>query len=122
MDNGFVNKKTEDALNEAGNNAVDEEKNQNDEIFIVPVTDEIDLHNFRPAEVKDLLEEYFTACIEKDILTVRIIHGKGTGALRKKVESCLCSSRLVKRYVHPAPGDAGGWGATIVELVREIAP
>lgn len=91
-----------------------------DDAIIVPVTDEIDLHNFRPKDVKDLLEEYFTACIEKKIFSVRVIHGKGTGALRKTVESFLSGSGLVKKHIYPASSDAGGWGATIVELRQTI--
>lgn len=87
-----------------------------DEAIIVPITDEIDLHNFRPKDVKDLLEDYFQACIENGIFSVRVIHGKGTGALRKTVESFLSKSGLVKSFAYPAPGDAGGWGATLVEL------
>lgn len=87
-----------------------------DGAIIVPITDELDLHNFRPGEIKDLLEEYFTACIEKGIPSVRVIHGKGTGALRKTVESCLSKSDLVKKFTYPAPEGAGGWGATLVEL------
>lgn len=88
-----------------------------DDAIIVPITDEIDLHNFRPKDVEDLLEEYSKACIEKQIFSVRVIHGKGTGALRKTVDSFLSKSGLVKSFVYPAPGNAGGWGATMVELI-----
>ncbi|WP_027360038.1 Smr/MutS family protein [Desulforegula conservatrix] len=87
-----------------------------DEAIIVPITDEIDLHNFRPKDVKELLEDYFQACIEKGILSVRVIHGKGTGTLRKTVESFIAKSEMVKNFAYPAPGYAGGWGATLVEL------
>lgn len=96
----------------------DFELNDDEPFVVVPITDELDLHNFRPGEVRELLEDYFLACIEKDILSVRVIHGKGTGALRKTVESYLSKSSLVANYIHPAPGDAGGWGATLVNLRR----
>lgn len=91
------------------------------EAIIVPITDELDLHNFRPKDVKDLLEDYFLACIEEKIFNVRVIHGKGTGTLRKTVDAFLSRSRLVKSYTYPAPGDAGGWGATLVELHDRLA-
>ena len=44
-----------------------------------PIDGILDLHTFRPNEVKDLIPEYLAACRERGILQVRIIHGKGTG-------------------------------------------
>jgi DNA-nicking Smr family endonuclease len=75
----------------------------------------LDLHTFRPKEVADLLEDYLTACVEKDILDVRIIHGKGKGVLRDRVRSILKRSSIVESY-EEAPLEAGGWGATIARL------
>jgi dsDNA-specific endonuclease/ATPase MutS2 len=48
-------------------------------------------------------------------LQVRIIHGKGKGVQKARVHSILAKSRLVKAF-RSAPEDAGGWGATLVEL------
>lgn len=81
----------------------------------IPITDELDLHTFRPEEVKNLLDDYFEACLQKGIFSVRIIHGKGKGILKKRVQSILASHRLIKRYSDASP-DAGGWGATRVWL------
>jgi DNA-nicking Smr family endonuclease len=78
----------------------------------------LDLHTFRPGEVKDLLIDYLAACREKGIFDVRIIHGKGTGQLRRTVHSVL--SRLPDvRSFRLAGEDAGGWGATLLELKRD---
>ncbi len=82
----------------------------------IPITGELDLHTFRPAEVSDLLDDYFDECIARGIASVRIIHGKGTGALKKRVRAILDRHPLVKTYTD-APSDAGGWGATCVELL-----
>jgi len=75
----------------------------------------LDLHTFRPAQVKDLLSDYLAACRKKGILEVRVIHGKGTGALRETVHSVLKRLPLVGSF-RLAGEDAGSWGATIVIL------
>jgi DNA-nicking Smr family endonuclease len=81
----------------------------------IPITGELDLHTFRPAEVASLLEEYLTACRGRGLPTARIIHGKGTGALRENVHALLRRSPLVESF---RLGDetSGGWGATLVRL------
>lgn len=81
----------------------------------IPITDVLDLHTFRPGEVFDLLDDYFDACIEAGIFTVRIIHGKGKGILKDRVRKKLLQSPVVD-YFKDAPLQAGGWGATQVEL------
>jgi dsDNA-specific endonuclease/ATPase MutS2 len=58
--------------------------------------------------------EYLAACREKGILSVRIIHGKGIGALRETVHAILSRMPEVENF-HLA-GDSSGWGATVVEL------
>jgi DNA-nicking Smr family endonuclease len=81
----------------------------------LPIDGILDLHTFQPKEVKDLLPDYLAACREQGILQVRVIHGKGTGALRKTVHSIL--GRLPEVISFRLAGeDAGGWGATLVEL------
>ena len=80
-----------------------------------PIEDVLDLHTFRPKEVPDLLHDYFSACIEADIFSVRIIHGKGHGILKKRVQGLLKKNPMVESFRN-APPEAGGWGATLVEL------
>ena len=81
----------------------------------LPIHDTLDLHTFQPREVKDLLPHYLALCRERGILQVRVIHGKGTGALRKTVHSIL--SRLPEVSSFGLAGEqGGGWGATIVTL------
>lgn len=81
----------------------------------MPIDGELDLHAFRPAEVKELLPDYFEACLERGILQVRVVHGKGTGALREYVHAQLRKSPLVESFEMAGPG-SGGWGATVVRL------
>ena len=80
-----------------------------------PIGDVIDLHVFLPREVPDLLDDYFEACVERDILEVRIVHGKGTGALRERVHAILRRHPRVAAF-GAAPAGGGGWGATLVRL------
>ena len=90
---------------------------EEDEIIQFPIEDSIDLHTFRPGEVKDLLNDYLEAACEKDFEEVRIIHGKGTGVLRRTVHEFLKGHPLVVSFREAGP-EAGGWGATIAVLKK----
>jgi DNA-nicking Smr family endonuclease len=81
----------------------------------VPIEDILDLHTFQPKDVPDLLVDYFTACMEEDIYSVRIVHGKGQGILKKRVQALLKINPMVRSF-KDAPSEAGGWGATLVTL------
>ena len=81
----------------------------------LPIDGVLDLHTFRPQDVKDLVTEYLRACRERDILEVRLIHGKGTGALRETVHAVL--GRLTGVASFRLAGEEGGsWGAAIVGI------
>ncbi len=84
----------------------------------LPIDGILDLHAFRPGEVKDLIPDYLEACRERSIYSVRIIHGKGTGTLRRTVHAVLERLDVVASF-RMAGEDAGGWGATLVELKRQ---
>jgi len=85
------------------------------ETIELPIDGVLDLHTFQPREVKKLVPDYLAACRQRGITKVRIIHGKGTGTLRRVVHSVL--SRLPEVISFKlAEGNAGGWGATIVIL------
>jgi len=80
-----------------------------------PIDGTLDLHQFAPGETKDVVREYIRVCIEKGILRLRIVHGKGTGVQREIVRSLLSSHADVVGYRHES-GSGGGWGATVVDL------
>ena len=85
----------------------------------IPIDGTLDLHHFQPAEVKDLVSEYLAECQKHGIQQVRIIHGKGIGALQRTVHSVLERLPGVISFQLADEG-RGGWGATIVNLKKEI--
>ncbi len=88
---------------------------RDDEPVRIPIDGILDLHAFRAEEVKDLLPEYLEECRRRGIYHVRIIHCKGTGALRRTVHSLLAKNPFVLRF-KIADVSGGGWGATEVIL------
>jgi hypothetical protein len=81
----------------------------------IPIEGTLDLHTVRAAEALEVLDEYLEACAARGLLEVRVIHGKGTGTLRRAVEGRLGRSSLVAAF-RAADETAGGWGATLVSL------
>jgi len=87
----------------------------NDSPMRMPIDGVLDLHAFRAEEVKSLVPEYLEECRRRGIMHVRIIHGKGTGALRRTVQSLLRKNPDVLTFKTADLG-GGGWGATEVVL------
>ncbi|ANM31517.1 DNA mismatch repair protein MutS [Acidobacteria bacterium Mor1] len=81
----------------------------------MPIEDFIDLHPFRPKETKDVVESYLEAAVEKGYREVRVIHGRGIGVQREIVRKLLAGHPAVADF-RDAPGERGGWGATVVRL------
>ncbi len=80
----------------------------------LPIDGILDLHLFSPKELGDLIPDYIEACLEKEIYSIRIIHGKGKGVLRRTVHSLLDKNEFVVSY--RLADDRSSWGATLVEL------
>lgn len=83
----------------------------------LPVDGVLDLHAFRPQDLGSLIPGYIEACLEKGIYSLRIIHGKGTGSLRRSVHALLDRNPHVESY--RLAGDQSSWGATMVELKKK---
>jgi len=66
-------------------------------------------------EARDRVEQYLDDAFLAGLPAVRLIHGKGTGALRKAVRDLLASHPLVDSFRDGAPGE-GGAGATVAAL------
>ncbi len=80
------------------------------------VSEEIDLRGARVHEALEELDRRLDAAVAQGLSNVRIVHGKGTGALRQAVWRHLAGNGVVGNYAF-APTERGGDGATEVELV-----
>jgi DNA mismatch repair protein MutS2 len=66
-------------------------------------------------EAVDRVGRFLDDTLVTDLREVRIVHGFGTGQLRKGLHAFLKTHPIVQKF-HPAPENQGGGGATIVEL------
>jgi hypothetical protein len=88
------------------------------ELVEIPIEDSIDLHPFPPKDVPDVVDAYLEAAVEKGFHEVRLIHGKGVGIQRDRVQKLLARHPLVSGF-HDAPADRGSWGATVAYLKNQ---
>jgi len=79
-----------------------------------PIDGTLDLHQFAPDEIRDVVMAYIDECLVSEIYSVRIIHGKGIGVQREIVRSLLSRHPRVIAFRHES--GAGSWGATVVDL------
>ncbi|MCL2816865.1 MAG: endonuclease MutS2 [Clostridiales bacterium] len=79
------------------------------------IKSEVDLRGLDSIEALEALDKYIDDAFVAGLKQVRIIHGKGTGALRAAVASYLKGNRLVKAFNAGGYHD-GGIGVTIAEL------
>jgi len=76
---------------------------------------ELDLHCFTTDEAIVKLEQFLYEAYCTGVPAVRIVHGKGTGALRSKIRAWLPKQRLVKSFRSGWAWE-GGDGVTVVEM------
>lgn len=84
----------------------------------IPIEDAIDLHFFAPADIPSVVEAYLDAAADAGFAEVRVIHGRGKGVQRQRVQRLLRDHPLVARFAD-APPERGRTGATLVWLTRE---
>jgi DNA mismatch repair protein MutS2 len=76
---------------------------------------QLDLRGLRRDEALERLEQYLEDASLAGLPSARIVHGKGTGAIRQAVRDTLRQSRYVTRF-EPEPDAQGGDGATAIWL------
>ncbi len=85
------------------------------EVVRLPIEDVLDLHGFRPAEIRDVVRGYLDEAHAAGLRRVRLIHGKGIGVQREAVRRILEADRRVLAF-GDLPAQHGGWGATWADL------
>ena len=81
------------------------------------ISSELDLRGLLVEEALEKVDKYLDDAYLSSLATVRIIHGKGTGALRKAVREYLRGNKRVAKYEYGGFHD-GGDGVTVVELKK----
>ena len=84
----------------------------------LPIEDSIDLHAFRPRDVRSVVESYLEEVAKRGFREVRLIHGRGIGVQREIIRSLLREHPAVEEFFDARP-ERGGWGATVVRLRAE---
>ncbi len=82
--------------------------------FRLPIDGLLDLHAFRPADVKSVVEEYIAAAHAEGLREIRIVHGRGRGVQRGIVQAVLERHPLVAEFWDDTDAHLG---ATVARLV-----
>ncbi|MBQ3503101.1 MAG: endonuclease MutS2 [Oscillospiraceae bacterium] len=85
------------------------------EMKMAAMSTEVDLRGMDTVEAITVLERYLDEAMRSNLSTVRIIHGKGTGALRSAVQQSLRKNKFVKKFRLGVYGE-GEDGVTIAEF------
>jgi DNA mismatch repair protein MutS2 len=78
-------------------------------------TSEINVIGAHAEEAVDRVERFLDEAVVAELRTLRIVHGYGTGALRRSIAELLRAHPFVSNF-HPAQDNQGGGGVTVVEL------
>ena len=84
----------------------------------IPISDSIDLHAFRPGDVRSVVVDYLAEARARGYAQVRLIHGRGIGVQREIVRALLAEIPWVVDFTDADPS-GGGWGATVVSLASD---
>ena len=82
------------------------------------VTDVLDLHGFFPEQIPEIIHDFIENAVEKNLTSLRIIHGKGKSRLKYEVRKALQDNPHIA-WFGDAPVGFGGWGATVIELKQK---
>ena len=99
-----------------GEDEADEENAPDDEPVRIPIEEAIDLHHFAPRDIPSVVIEYLREAQLAGFREVRIIHGKGKGVQRRRVQVLLQDHPEVESF------RSDGLGSTLVRLRPDPEP
>jgi dsDNA-specific endonuclease/ATPase MutS2 len=102
-----------------GEDSEDDDFEDPDRVVQLGTEDSIDLHGFQPRDVLNVVADYLEEAAARGFGEVRLIHGRGKGVQRARIQDLLGTHPLVERFAD-APATRGGWGATLVWLRRPV--
>ena len=85
----------------------------NNNPIVLPIDGTLDLHAFRPTDVRSVVEEYVMAAQASGLGEIRIVHGRGTGVLRGLVQVTLERHPLVDTFWDDADAHLGATWARL---------
>ena len=94
--------------------ADDESPALEDEPATMALDGVLDLHQFAPGEARALVDDWLDASCAAGLRDLRIIHGKGIGAMRTMVHAALAARPDVESY--GLAHDSSSWGATVIRM------
>ena len=80
----------------------------------IPITAELDLHSFAPADIPSVVDEYLHAAQEAGLSEIRLIHGRGRGVQRGIVQALLERHPLVVAFWDDADAHLGATWCRLV--------
>lgn len=95
----------------------DDDGEEMPEIVAIPLEEQIDLHGYRPSDVAEIVRDYLDDAWAAGFNEVRLVHGRGIGALRELVRTLLSRDGRVESF-GDAPAERGGQGATLARFRR----
>jgi DNA-nicking Smr family endonuclease len=81
----------------------------------LPIEESLDLHTFAPRDIPSVVDEYLRAAHEAGLRDVRLIHGRGIGVQRARVQQVVRDHPLVVSFTDAPESHLG---ATVVRLVE----
>lgn len=92
-------------------------RDEDDDLFELPIDGILDLHAFAPRDVKSVVAEYIEAAHARGLSEIRVVHGRGRGVQRGIVQAALEAHPLVAEFWDDPDSHLG---ATIVRLGEQV--
>jgi len=86
-----------------------------DDPVIVPIGPEFDLHPFAPRDIPDVVAAYLEAAHAAGLREVRLVHGRGIGVQRARVQQVLAGHGLVASFHDDTRSHLGATVATLID-------